>query len=78
MNQEVLLQMMRATIPRDRALLEAFLYYQAEHFDEEWDSLVYQFMTNRQEFKDLFRYFTLRQMFQLLFRLVLMILLMIY
>lgn len=51
MNQEVLLQMMRATIPRDRALLEAFLYYQAEHFDEEWDSLVYQFMTNRQEFK---------------------------
>ncbi len=24
MNQEVLLQMMRATIPRDRALLEAF------------------------------------------------------
>ena len=51
MNQEVLLQMMRATIPRDRALLEEFLYYQAEHFDEEWDSLVYQFMTNRQEFK---------------------------
>ncbi|MBO4110593.1 N-6 DNA methylase [Streptococcus suis] len=49
MNQEVLLQMMRATIPRDRALLEAFLYYQAEHFDEEWDSLVYQFLTNRQE-----------------------------
>lgn len=51
MNQEVLLQMMRATIPRDRALLEAFLYYQAEHFDEEWDSLIRQFMTNRQEFK---------------------------
>ncbi|WP_458543458.1 hypothetical protein, partial [Streptococcus suis] len=51
MNQEVLLQMMRATIPRDRALLEAFLYYQAEHFDEEWDSLVYQFMTNRQGIK---------------------------
>lgn len=49
MNQEVLLQMMRATIPRDRALLEAFLYYQAEHFDEEWDSLIHQFMTNRQE-----------------------------
>ncbi|MBO4131173.1 hypothetical protein J5573_05075 [Streptococcus suis] len=51
MNQEVLLQMMRASIPRDRALLEAFLYYQAEHFDEEWDSLIRQFMTNRQEFK---------------------------
>lgn len=51
MNQEVLLQMMRATIPRDRALLEAFLYYQAEHFDEEWDSLIRQFMINRQEFK---------------------------
>lgn len=49
MNQEVLLQMMRASIPRDRALLEAFLYYQAEHFDEEWDSLIHQFMTNRQE-----------------------------
>ncbi|MGQ7503776.1 SNF2-related protein [Streptococcus suis] len=51
MNQEVLLQMMRATIPRDRALLEAFLYYQAEHFDEEWNSLIRQFLTNRQEFK---------------------------
>lgn len=51
MNQEVLLQMMRATIPRDRALLEAFLYYQAEHFDEEWDSLIRQFMTNRQGIK---------------------------
>ncbi|EPU20957.1 hypothetical protein SAG0135_09715 [Streptococcus agalactiae LMG 14609] len=49
MNQEVLLQMMRSTIPRDRALLEAFLYYQAEHFDEEWDSLIRQFLTNRQE-----------------------------
>lgn len=49
MNQEVLLQMMRATIPRDRALLEAFLYYQAEYFDEEWDSLIRQFLTNRQE-----------------------------
>ncbi|MDW8602446.1 N-6 DNA methylase, partial [Streptococcus suis] len=51
MNQEVLLQMMRATIPRDRALLEAFLNYQAEHFDEEWDSLIRQFMTNRQGIK---------------------------
>ncbi|HFI0158946.1 TPA: SNF2-related protein [Streptococcus suis] len=49
MNQEVLLQMMRATIPRDRALLEAFLYYQAEHFDEEWNSLIRQFLTNKQE-----------------------------
>ena len=49
MNQEVLLQMMRATIPRDRALLEAFLYYQAEYFDEEWDTLIRQFLTNRQE-----------------------------
>lgn len=49
MNQEVLLQMMRATIPRDRALLEAFLYYQADHFDEDWDSLIRQFLTNRQE-----------------------------
>ncbi len=51
MNQEVLLQMMRATIPRDRALLEAFLYYQAEHFDEEWDSLIRQFMNNKQGIK---------------------------
>ncbi|MDG3286330.1 hypothetical protein MKN81_11155, partial [Streptococcus suis] len=51
MNQEVLLQMMRAIIPRDRALLEAFLYYQAEHFDEEWDSLIRQFLTNRKEIK---------------------------
>jgi hypothetical protein len=43
MNQEVLLQMMRATIPCDRVLLEVFLYYQAEHFDEDWDSFIRQF-----------------------------------
>lgn len=49
MNQEVLLQMMRATIPCDRVLLEVFLYYQAEHFDEDWDSFIRQFLTNRQE-----------------------------
>ncbi|HFI0195752.1 TPA: hypothetical protein ACGOSX_002090, partial [Streptococcus suis] len=49
MNQEVLLQMMRATIPRDRALLEEFLYYQANHFDEDWDSLIQEFIVNRKE-----------------------------
>ncbi|MDA5541756.1 SNF2-related protein [Streptococcus thermophilus] len=49
MNQEVLLQMMRATIPRDRAMLEAFLYYQANHFDEDWDSLIQEFIVNRKE-----------------------------
>lgn len=49
MNQEVLLQMMRATIPCDRVLLEVFLYYQAEHFDEDWDGFIRQFLTNRQE-----------------------------
>ncbi len=49
MNQEVLLQMLRATIPRDRAMLEAFLYYQANHFDEDWDSLIQEFIVNRKE-----------------------------
>ncbi|HFI0236956.1 TPA: hypothetical protein ACGOVN_000747 [Streptococcus suis] len=49
MNQEVLLQMLRATIPRDRAMLEAFLYYQANHFDEDWDSLIKEFIVNRKE-----------------------------
>ncbi|MHC3766385.1 P-loop NTPase family protein, partial [Streptococcus suis] len=28
-----------------------FLYYQAEHFDEEWESLIRQFLTNRKEIK---------------------------
>ncbi|HFU3817577.1 TPA: SNF2-related protein [Streptococcus suis] len=49
MNQEVLLQMLRATIPRDKAMLEAFLYYQANHFDEDWDSLIQEFIVNRKE-----------------------------
>ncbi|MGT2922298.1 SNF2-related protein [Streptococcus canis] len=49
MNQEVLLQMLRATIPRDRAMLEAFLYYQANYFDEDWDSLIQEFIANRKE-----------------------------
>lgn len=49
MNKEVLLQMLRATIPRDRAMLEAFLYYQANHFDEDWDSLIQEFIVNRKE-----------------------------
>lgn len=45
MNRDDLLQMLRATIPRDKTLLEAFLVYQALHFEEDWESLIKNFMT---------------------------------
>lgn len=35
MNQEHLLEMLRARLPRDSILLESFLRYQAAHFDED-------------------------------------------
>ena len=47
MNQEYLLQMLRATIPRDNNLLETFLRYQSEHFDEPWENLLLNFMTQK-------------------------------
>ncbi|HEL1766502.1 TPA: DEAD/DEAH box helicase family protein [Streptococcus suis] len=43
MNQEQLLEMLRARLPRDQILLESFLRYQAVHFDEDWDSLIQNF-----------------------------------
>ncbi len=47
MNQEQLLEMLRARLPRDQILLESFLRYQATHFDEDWDSLIQNFTTQR-------------------------------
>ena len=47
MNQEQLLEMLRARLPRDQILLESFLRYQAAHFDEDWDSLIQNFTTQR-------------------------------
>lgn len=47
MNQEQLLEMLRARLPRDQILLETFLRYQAAHFDEDWDSLIQNFTTQR-------------------------------
>ena len=47
MNQEYLLQMLRATIPCDNNLLETFLRYQSEHFDEPWENLLLNFMTQK-------------------------------
>ncbi|HEO6617280.1 TPA: DEAD/DEAH box helicase family protein [Streptococcus agalactiae] len=47
MNQEQLLEMLRARLPRDQILLESFLRYQAVHFDEDWDSLIQNFTTQR-------------------------------
>ncbi|MCW0989514.1 SNF2-related protein [Streptococcus anginosus] len=51
MNQEHLLEMLRARLPRDSILLESFLRYQAAHFDEDWDSLIQHFTTHRGEVK---------------------------
>ncbi|WP_369912287.1 hypothetical protein [Streptococcus merionis] len=45
MNRDDLLQMLRATKPRDKTFLEDFLTYQALHFDEDWESLIENFMT---------------------------------
>lgn len=47
MTQEQLLEMLRARLPRDQILLESFLRYQAAHFDEDWDSLIQNFTTQR-------------------------------
>lgn len=47
MTQEQLLEMLRARLPRDQILLESFLRYQAVHFDEDWDSLIKNFTTQR-------------------------------
>ena len=47
MNQEQLLEMLRARLPRDQILLESFLRYQAAHFDEDWDSLIQNFTSQR-------------------------------
>ncbi len=47
MNQEQLLEMLRARLPRDQIFLESFLRYQAVHFDEDWDSLIQNFTTQR-------------------------------
>ncbi len=48
MTQEQLLEMLRARLPRDQILLESFLRYQAVHFDEDWDSLIQNFTTQRE------------------------------
>lgn len=47
MTQEQLLEMLRARLPRDQILLKSFLRYQAAHFDEDWDSLIQNFTTQR-------------------------------
>ncbi|MEQ9810583.1 N-6 DNA methylase [Streptococcus jiangjianxini] len=47
MTQEQLLEMLRARLPRDPILLASFLRYQAAHFDEGWDGIVYNFTNHR-------------------------------
>ena len=47
MTQEQFLEMLRARLPRDQILLESFLRYQGVHFDEDWDSLIQNFTTQR-------------------------------
>ncbi|HEM9144399.1 TPA: hypothetical protein U3Q08_001718 [Streptococcus agalactiae] len=43
----MLLRMLRATIPRDKNTIESFLRYQADHFDEDWESLLSHFLDDR-------------------------------
>lgn len=78
MNQEVLLQMMRATIPRDKPCLRHFYITKQSILMRSGIVLFVSFYPIGKQTSALFRYFTLRQMFQLLSRLVLMIMLMIY
>lgn len=47
MNYDMLLRMLRATIPRDKNTIESFLRYQADHFDEDWESLLSHFLDDR-------------------------------
>lgn len=47
MNHDMLLRMLRATIPRDKNIIESFLRYQADHFDEDWESLLSHFLDDR-------------------------------
>lgn len=47
MNHDMLLRMLRATIPRDKNTIESFLRYQANHFDEDWESLLSHFLDDR-------------------------------
>ncbi|MCC9886813.1 hypothetical protein HK147_05840 [Streptococcus agalactiae] len=47
MNHDMLLRMLRATIPRDKNTIESFLRYQADHFDEDWESLLSHFLDDR-------------------------------
>lgn len=47
MNHDMLLRMLRATIPRDKNTIESFLRYQADHFDEDRESLLSHFLDDR-------------------------------
>lgn len=47
MNHDMLPRMLRATIPRDKNTIESFLRYQADHFDEDWESLLSHFLDDR-------------------------------
>ncbi|HEO1972017.1 TPA: hypothetical protein VAN03_001384 [Streptococcus agalactiae] len=47
MNHDMLLRMLRATIPRDKNTIESFLRYQVDHFDEDWESLLSHFLDDR-------------------------------
>lgn len=49
MNREYLLEMLRARLPRDYTLLASFLHYQAAHFDENWDTLIENFLADKGE-----------------------------
>lgn len=49
MNHDMLLRMLRATIPRDKNTIESFLRYQADHFDEDWESLLSHFLDDRRQ-----------------------------
>ncbi|HFH7689510.1 TPA: hypothetical protein ACGM0H_001046 [Streptococcus agalactiae] len=49
MNQEHLLAMLRTRSSRNQSLLESFLHYQAAHFDEDWNRLIENFVTHKEE-----------------------------
>lgn len=48
-----LLAMFRGTIPKDREKMDLFLRYQAQHFDEKWQDLVENFLTEEGKIEEI-------------------------
>ncbi|MDU2912856.1 MAG: hypothetical protein E7B79_09315, partial [Staphylococcus warneri] len=53
MEVKEILAMFRGTIPKDREKMDLFLRYQAQHFDEKWQDLVENFLTEEGKIEEI-------------------------